>query len=156
MACCRYAVVSAEQIQVLHPENEHAAARVLEQPPITRVCSIIRAETLSIFYRQNVFCFVDDTSKYMHALFGWLRVMIPSHWRLLSNCIVRSRHGGVTQSHINYGLKQVFGGRELQVKCLRPPQDADDSDWDGSTFRLVIEGVAEPRCERETREDDNG
>ena len=79
---CALAVIEDSWIHAWDSDSTAAVAQAFGQPPITRVCRTLRAETVPAFYARNVFCVSVPTHEigvvYVDALGRWIDMLMQT------------------------------------------------------------------------------
>lgn len=86
----------------------------LEQPAITRTCSILRAELLPYYYKTSVSIDIEELGSQSSTVGKWLRAIGPEN-RLLVE--VRVKHEGGRRRTIwrSYGYSYSYGSDQQQI-----------------------------------------
>ncbi|KAK3713503.1 hypothetical protein LTR37_008461 [Vermiconidia calcicola] len=80
--------------RMLEPRDLLRLSEQVQQPAVTRVCKLLRRETLAHFYSRNSFTFKDD-GPILWALAAWLEAIGTGNRTRIKNLSIVSNYGGV-------------------------------------------------------------
>lgn len=116
-AICKLAFIEEKAIWLIGKREEGEYQDGVYQPPITRVCRLIRDEALPFFYSLNTFIIRHEGLE-MRGLIAWTRAIGFTHLEELAQLHVLSR----TTSNFKQYVERLRGVHEvpLQIREAKP------------------------------------
>ena len=93
---CQLAISRPEPIKVFNKLCPRLNAAAVAQPPITRTCKLIRAETLPLFYEKHIFL-VHRQNSMPRQLCAWLLAIGPTNRAHLRHLYSMSTSSSLTE-----------------------------------------------------------
>ena len=134
---CQFACEVDGEVLLEDNEDTENYEEKTRQPAITRVCRVIRQETLSHFYRTNIFHMVDDGLP-AWGLMSWAKAIGNTNFANLQKLYVTSENDEI-KGHLRIEAAKADG---LQIVFQNPEIiRAENADAKACLkFRLTITG----------------